>query len=81
VTEDQLRIVPVPPLVMVLAFHESEKGAPLTEAEVLAIADKAICMRLPESEAAALTAGRGYDDISTEHPWEEWSARRLTLGL
>jgi hypothetical protein len=81
VTDDPLVIVPLPPLVTVLAWHEAQKGAPLTEAEVLEISGKAICMTMPRSEAAAMAAARGYDDIAPDRAWEEWSAARLALGL
>ena len=80
-TDDPLLIVPIPPLVMVLAFHEKEKGAPVTEEEVLAIRGKAVCMAMPQSEAAAMAAARGYDDIAPERAWEEWSVARLGLGF
>ena len=80
-SDETLKIVPIPPLITVLAYHEKEKGAPLTEEEVLTIRDGAICMALPKSEAAALAAARGYDDIALDRAWEEWRTVRLDLKL
>lgn len=80
-TDDPLVVVPLPPLVTVLAWHETQKGAPLTEEEVLEIRGKAICMTMPRSQAAAMAAARGYDDIDPERAWEEWSVARVGLGF
>ena len=70
----------MPALVQILLFREQEKGAPLTEQEVLAIRDAAPCIALPRDEAAAIAKHRGYDDIDLENLWEDWQAvrRRLT---
>ena len=77
--DDPLVLVPIPALVAILLNKEQEKGAPLTEAEVLAIRDNAVCLTIRYSAAAAIVERRGYDDIVPEHAWEEWSAVRLTL--
>ena len=77
--DDPLVLVPIPALVAVLLHREQEKGSPLTEAEVLAIRDSAVCEALRYSAAAAIAEGRGYDDIAPEHAWEEWNAIRPSL--
>lgn len=68
--------VPMLPLITLLVKQEKEKGAPLSEAEVWQIRDKAICVALPASEARAMAEARGYDDIDPAHAWEEWRAYR-----
>jgi hypothetical protein len=47
---DDQPLVPVfiPPLVTVLAHAEAQKPGPLTQAEVLAIRDRSVCLMLPE---------------------------------
>ena len=76
---DPLVLVPIPALVAILLNRERAKGSPLTEAEVLAITDKATCVALRYSAAAAIADGRGYDDIAPENVWEEWNAIRPSL--
>lgn len=66
----------IPALVIILKAEEDKKGAPLTEAEVLAIRDKAVCMVMPLSAAEALNRSRGYSDIDPEQCWEEWCEAR-----
>lgn len=78
--DPQLVVVFVPALVAILHHEETEKGAPLTEAEVLAIRDKAVCMTVPVSVAAAMEASRGYSDIVAEDAWNEWQAVRVELS-
>ena len=72
---EPLLIVPIPPLVDVLANHEQQKGAPLTEAEVAEIAGSAICMTMRQSRAAAMATARGYADIDPANAWPEWQQR------
>ncbi len=71
--------VPVPALVALLLHLETEKGAPLTEAEVLAARDGAVCMMMPLSVRDEMAASRGYDDIDPERAWAQWSAIRPSL--
>lgn len=78
-TDDPLVLVPIPPLVTLLLHHERKKGSELTEEEVLAIRDKAVCVTMPYSIAAKVADERGYDDISPENAWEEWTAIRPSL--
>lgn len=78
-TDEDLVIVPIPPLVTVLLSQERAKGSPLTEAEVLQIRDGVICMTMRVSAARKLAEERGYDDIDPENVWEEWQAVRESL--
>ncbi|SNR29151.1 hypothetical protein [Actinomadura mexicana] len=74
--EDPLCVVFMPALVVVLHAAEQEKGAPLTEAEVLALRDNATCMTVPLSVASDLERSRGYADIPPENLWPEWLSVR-----
>lgn len=71
--------MPMPALVAVLLHKEQEKGSPLTEAEVLAVRDAAICVMTPRDVVLKLAEARGYEDIEPERAWEEWCAIRRTL--
>ena len=75
------RLIPVfmPSLVSVLLHHERDKGAPLTEAEVIAIRDKSIAVMLRESVAVEMARKRGYDDINPERCWSQWQRVRTEL--
>jgi hypothetical protein len=75
------RLIPVfmPSLCALLLNRERAKGAPLSEAEVIAIRDDAIAVMMPEAEASALAESRGYPDINPERCWTEWVALRPTL--
>ena len=77
---DELLIVPVPALVAVLIHLEREKGAPLTEAEVIAARDGAACIAMPRSAYQAVTDARGYADIDPERAWEDWLSFKATDG-
>ena len=79
-SDEELVIVPIPPLVTMLLNRERAKGSPLTEAEVLEIRDGAICMTMRASAARKLAEERGFDDIDPENVWEEWQAIREELG-
>lgn len=80
-SEELLVIMPMPSLVAVLANRAAAKGAPLTEAEVLAIRDSAECTMVPHDVVPAIVEARGYEDIDPERAWEEWNAIRPSLGL
>ena len=71
------------PLVMLLAGAERQKGAPLTEEEVLAVRDGAKCMVMSESQAdkfyATLDAQVPVHRINPEHVWDEWQLIRQHL--
>jgi hypothetical protein len=71
-------LIPVfmPALVALLMRAEQDKGAPLTEAEVLAIRDGATCVMSPRHAADAVTEARGYDDLVPEDCWSQWQEFR-----
>ena len=78
--EEPLVFVFVPALVAVLRHAEIGKGAPLTEDEVNATRDAAICITVRRSQAEAMEASRGYPDIDPENAWIEWQAIRDQIG-
>lgn len=69
-------IVFVPSLVSMLLAAEESSGRPLTEAEVLALRDRASAMVVPAESAARLATGRGYPDLAPGRCWEEWQEQR-----
>ncbi len=69
---EPLVIVPIPPLVTILVALEKEKGASLSEQEVLRARDGAVCMTMRASAAHELAAKRGYRDLDPENIWDEW---------
>lgn len=69
----------MPPLVSILAHHEREKGAPLTEGEVLAIRGKSVVMMMRQSAAEQMAEKRGYRDINPQNCWQEWQKLRSWL--
>ena len=76
--DDEEVLVPVfmPALVAVLLRAEKDKGAPLTEAEVLALRDGAQCAMAPRDVTAAVAEGRGYADLDPEDCWAQWQVAR-----
>jgi hypothetical protein len=74
--DDPLVVVPVPPLLTLLRRHETAKGSPLTEAEVLDIRDNAVCLTMRRSRAGQLARSRGFPDIDPANAWEEWVRAR-----
>jgi len=77
---EPLCLVFVPALVCVLHAAESNKGSPLTEAEVTDIRDKAICIALSVRAALEMEEKRGYDDIVAQDCWNQWQKVRETLA-
>jgi hypothetical protein len=75
-TDDPHVLVYLPPLLFRLHRAERDKGAPLTQAEVLAVRDRAVCMSMPLSEAREQAEARGYADLDAEDLWVEWQAAR-----
>lgn len=75
---DPLVPVPIPPLAVLLLALERQKGAPLTEDEVLDARDNCVCMMLPVSKRDAMAESRGYRDIDPAECWEEWLAFRTS---
>jgi hypothetical protein len=74
--DEPLVPVPIPALRELLLNLERQKGAPLTEAEVLKARDGAICMMMRLSHKQALDEKRGYRDINPANVWAEWLAIR-----
>jgi hypothetical protein len=77
--DERLHIIPVPSLVATLLRREQEKGAALTEAEVLEIRDNCPSVAMTDEMLARVVERRGYDDIDPENAWEEWQAIRPSL--
>jgi hypothetical protein len=69
-------VVFMPALAALLAAAEKHKGAPLTEAEVEAIRDKASCMTVSPRHAQALERSRGYADLDPERAFAQWQLLR-----
>ena len=78
--EEDLAPTPIPALIVTLLNKEQEKGAPLTEAEVIEIRDNAVCMMLPASVKMQMEESRGYPDLNPEYVWEQWQTARLELS-
>jgi len=78
-TDEAVVPVPIPPLVTLLLHLEKQKGAPLTQQEVLSARDNAVCMTMPISVRDELAKKRGYDDINPENVWLDWQAVRPSL--
>lgn len=77
--DDPLVLVFIPSLAELLVASEKEKGAPLSQEEVMAIRDKAVCMTVLESVARSLEERRGYRDLDPEQAWPEWLSLRREL--
>ncbi len=69
----------IPPLIAILTASEQERGAPLTEDEVVEIRDNAVAMMMPRSMGDAMAASRGYADLDPENVWAEWQLRRTEV--
>lgn len=78
--EPQLVPVFMPSLSALLVNAEGNKGAPLTEQEVLAIRDKSVCVMMPLDQAVKMDESRGYCDINPENCWDEWLMLRQSMG-
>ncbi|HSH98901.1 MAG: hypothetical protein ACAH07_06130 [Methylophilaceae bacterium] len=76
---DDLILTPVPALVAVLLNLENQKGASLTEAEVIEARDKAACIAMPRSAHIAVVESRGYADIDPERAWQEWLSFKASM--
>lgn len=78
--DDELVPVFVPSLGSLLAEMEQRNKSPLTQEEVLAVRDRAICIALRRSVAQEMEKRRGYRDIAPENCWEEWLELRKQLA-
>jgi hypothetical protein len=74
ITDAMLVPVPIPPLIGMLVHFQHEKGADLTEPEVLAYRDNAVCMVMNRDTAEQMAAARGYADLDMENVWSDWQA-------
>ena len=74
-------LIPVftPSLVSVLVARELEKGAPLTEQEVITICERSTKVLFRTGEALRLIAKRGYKDVDPGRCWETWQELRRKL--
>jgi hypothetical protein len=80
-TDDPVVPVYIPPLVTMLWNLEKRQGDPLSEAQVVAMRDEAVCMTMRRSIAQRMAESRGYDDIDPEDVWHQWQvARRELVG-
>ena len=77
--DEPLVTVFIPALVAVLHHEETNKGEPLTQEEVIAIRDRAVCITMRYSQAQAVESKRGYPDVDPENVWDEWQAIRSEL--
>ncbi|MEM7702740.1 MAG: hypothetical protein AAF251_12440 [Pseudomonadota bacterium] len=71
-----LDIIHVPALVAVLLNKEREKGAPLTEQEVIQLRDTSEAIVMTREQHLEVIEGRGYLDIDPENVWEAWQEAR-----
>jgi hypothetical protein len=74
-----LSILPIPSLASILVGAEMKKNAPLTQAEVESIRDKAAVVAAPAHVADAVEHGRGYKDVNPAECWEEYQV--LAKGM
>jgi hypothetical protein len=61
----------LPPLVLILEHAENEKGAALTEADVLAVRDSAGAIAMDIQDAITLSERRGQD-LDPGDVWRQW---------
>lgn len=78
-SDDDLIITPIPALCLVLMNMEKQKGSPLTEEEVVAARDSAVCMNVSRKVHAAMQKSRGYRDLDLENVWEDWLGFRAWM--
>lgn len=76
---NELEFVLTPSLAALLAAAEKQKGTPLTEAEVGAIRDEAVCMTMKPRNARTIERSRGYADIEPDRAFEHWQLLRQTV--
>jgi hypothetical protein len=62
----------IPSLLATLKNREEAKGAPLTEAEVLTIRDKAPVVTATPEQFKHVEEARGYKDLDAENVWRAW---------
>ncbi|MFT3709999.1 MAG: hypothetical protein QM817_20395 [Archangium sp.] len=74
--EPRKPMVFMPSLAAMLTAAESKKKSALTQKEVLALRDGAVCMAMEPADAQRHERARGYFDFEPELIWEQWSAYR-----
>lgn len=79
-SSEELVPVFIPSLIAVLLNRETAKGEPLTEAEALAIRDKAVCVMTPVDKVAAIEEARGYVDIDPENLWQAFLECKASMA-
>lgn len=62
----------IPSLASLVLAAEAEKGEVLTQAEVLAVRDSAVCIMLPSTVYDEQVRARGYKDIDPQNVWNEY---------
>jgi len=70
----------IPSLSSMLLSKERELGRPLTEAEVVEIADTSVAMAVNIKDARTMERARGYADISGRRAWEQWQIIRQWMS-
>ncbi len=61
-----------PSLLSLVATAERAKGSPLTEAEVVAIRDRAAGLFMPADAVQQVEERRGYPDLDPDTCWLQW---------
>ncbi|QEI04958.1 hypothetical protein FXN63_03195 [Pigmentiphaga aceris] len=79
-SDDDLVITPIPALSLILLNLEKQKGSPLTEDEVVAARDSAVCMTVSRKVHDAMQESRGYRDLDLENVWEDWLGFRAWMA-
>jgi hypothetical protein len=78
-SNDDLVPVFIPALAPTLLNAEHEKGAPLTQEEVIRIRDDASSIMVPSTNAIDLAERRGYRDIDPQNCRKDWQNLRKDL--
>jgi hypothetical protein len=69
---DGLELFFIPSLAGMLWRAQKEKGAALTEDEVLQMRDRVAVVVMPHEDARAMEERRGYVDIDGADAWQGW---------
>lgn len=71
-SEAELVPVFIPSLADLLAAATAQAGRHLTEAEVLEMRDRSVCMMMAAPQARAMEQSRGFRDVDPEDAWADW---------
>ena len=77
VEEEELTLHFVPLLGSVLALEEGSLKRKLTEAEIIDVRDRSVCIRMAKEHVEKLERERGLADIDAENVAAEWNRRRI----